>query len=318
MKQEDTQDDTFMERTKSSASLSPVYNRPPIGLGVQSSPHSSAVSVSSPVSARTDTSASLPPMESDPVMVLSTAKLGLSDSPAINKPESILLSTTGLVRHENGVLTPMTMTTLAQSGLTSPIPGGVHTSINGGSRSEGHSPLPNGKPLVNNTPPAGGSKQGAMLDPFSMPSSISFPDWNNNVRRPSHGGNATNSNNTTTTVWTTDSLTHRTTAHSATSSPMISSTSVLPSTAEGVASRKTPNSTPLTVSSAFQPSSSSPLYSDATPGTAATATGEDEEHDLVWNDMPLTLGLDEWTAYIGAMMMRWLYASGHSSPQSAS
>ncbi|KAK5814302.1 fungal-specific transcription factor domain-containing protein [Linnemannia elongata] len=318
MKQEDTQDDTFMERTKSSASLSPVYNRPPIGLGVQSSPHSSAVSVSSPVSARTDTSASLPPMESDPVMVLSTAKLGLSDSPAINKPESILLSTTGLVRHENGVLTPMTMTTLAQSGLTSPIPGGVHTSINGGSRSEGHSPLPNGKPLVNNTPPAGGNKQGAMLDPFSMPSSISFPDWNNNVRRPSHGGNATNSNNTTTTVWTTDSLTHRTTAHSATSSPMISSTSVLPSTAEGVASRKTPNSTPLTVSSAFQPSSSSPLYSDATPGTAATATGEDEEHDLVWNDMPLTLGLDEWTAYIGAMMMRWLYASGHSSPQSAS
>ncbi|KAF9337279.1 hypothetical protein BGZ91_009565 [Linnemannia elongata] len=99
---------------------------------------------------------------------------------------------------------------------------------------------------------------------------------------------------------------------------MISSTSVLPSTAEGVASRKTPNSTPLTVSSAFQPSSSSPLYSDATPGTAATATGEDEEHDLVWNDMPLTLGLDEWTAYIGAMMMRWLYASGHSSPQSTS
>ncbi|KAF9130978.1 hypothetical protein BGX30_013283 [Mortierella sp. GBA39] len=271
MKQEDTEDDTFMKPSKSSAvkessaSLSPVYSRPPIGLGVQSSPHSSVVSVSSPVSARTDTSASLPPMDSDPAMVLSTAKLGLSDSPA-TKSESVLLSTTGLVRHENGVLTPMTMTTLAQSGLTSPIAGGVHNSINGGSRSEGHSPLFNGKPIVNNTPSSGGSKQGAMLDPFSMPSSISFPDWNNN----------------------------------------------------GAAPRKTPNSTPVTVSSAFRPSSSSSLYSDAISGAAATATGEHEEHDLVWNDMPPTLGLDEWTAYIGAMMMRWLYASGHSSPQSTS
>ncbi|KAG0290170.1 hypothetical protein BGZ97_006247, partial [Linnemannia gamsii] len=321
MKQEDTQDDTFMESLKSSAvkespaSLSPVYSRSPIGLGVQSSPHSSVVSVSSPVSAQTDTSGSQPLTDSDPVMVLSTAKLGLSDSPAINKPaESVLLSTTGLVRHENGILTPMTMTTLAQSGLTPPAPGGGHNGFNSGSRSEGHSPLPNGKPISNtnnSTPTTGGSKQGAMLDPFSMPSSISFPDWNNNGRRPSHsGGNSSNSNNTTT-VWTTDSLTQRTTAHSATSSPMIPSSNVPLSSDESV-SRKTPNSTPITASS-----SASSLYNDATPRTATTTvTGEHEEHDLVWNDMPPTLGLDEWTAYIGAMMMRWLYASGHSSPQS--
>ncbi|KAG0295993.1 hypothetical protein BGZ96_010414 [Linnemannia gamsii] len=322
MKQEDTQDDKFIEPLKSSSvSLSPVYSRPPIGLGVQSSPQSSAVSVSSPVSVRTDTSAGQPPAESDPVMVQSTAKLGLSDSPAINKPaESVLLSATGLVRHENGLLTPMTMTTLAQSGLTSPIPGSAHNGFNGGSRSEGHSPLPNGKSISNtnnNTPAVGGSKQGAMLDPFSMPSSISFPDWSNNGRRPSHsGGNSVNSTNTTT-VWTTDSLTHRTTAHSATSSPMIPSNNPLPTSAESAA-RKTPNSTPITATlSGFQPSSSSSLYSDAIFGTAATtAAGEHEEHDLVWNDMPPTLGLDEWTAYIGAMMMRWLYASGHSSPQS--
>lgn len=327
MKQEDTQDDTFKESLKSSAvkessaSLSPVYSRPPIGLGVQSSPQSSAVSVSSPVSARTDISASQPPTESDLVMNMSTAKLGLSDSPALNKPaESVLLSATGLVRHENGLLTPMTMTTLAQSGLTSPVPGGVHNGFNGGSRSEGHSPLPNGKSISNtnnNTLTAGGSKQGAMLDPFSMPSSISFPDWSNNARRPSHsGGNSGNSTNTTT-VWTTDSLTHRTTAHSATSSPMIPSSNLLPSSAESAA-RKTPNSTPVTASSSgFQPSSTSSLYSDATYGTAATTAAEEhEEHDLVWKDMPPTLGLDEWTAYIGAMMMRWLYASGHSSPQS--
>ncbi|KAF9130009.1 hypothetical protein BGW39_003570 [Mortierella sp. 14UC] len=327
MKQEDTQEDTFMEPHKSSltnnsespASLSPVYSRPPIiGLGVQSSPHSSAVSVASPVSVRTDTtSASQPPMGSDPGMVLSTAKMGLSDSPAVsnNKPESLLIPATGLVRHENGILTPMTMTTLAQSGITSP--------IGGGSRSEGHSPLPNGKPIVSNNNASNGSKQGAMLDPFSMPSSISFPDWNNNTtRRPSHGGNS--SNNINTTVWTTDSVTHRTTAHSATSSPMIASSSVLPSSStpaargDSNARKTTTNSTPT-----FQPISST-LYSDSTPsstlllpGTAIAATGgEHEEHDLVWNDMPPTLGLDEWTAYIGAMMMRWLYASGHSSPRS--
>ncbi|KAF8929043.1 hypothetical protein BGZ47_001296 [Haplosporangium gracile] len=320
---EDTQEDMFMGPPKpssvkeSSASLSPVYSRPPIGLGVQSSPQSSAVSVTSPVSTRTDTSASQPPMESDPIMVLSTAKLGLSDSPASNKPESVFLSTTGLVRHENGVLTPMTMTTLAQSGLTSPVPGGVHNNVNGGSRSEGHGSLPNGKPIVNNSNAlsAGSSKQGAMLDPFSMPSSISFPDWNNNGRRPSHGGNSSNSNNTTT-VWTTGSLAHRTTTHSV---PLTPSSSFLPSATEG-AVRKTPTSTSATVSSTFQSSSSYSLYTDATPGTTVTgvSAGDHEEHDLVWNDMPPTLGLDEWTAYIGAMMMRWLYASGHSSPQSTS
>ncbi|KAK3844538.1 MAG: fungal-specific transcription factor domain-containing protein [Linnemannia gamsii] len=331
MKQEDTQEDTFIEPSKSlasnnkesSASLSPVYSRPPIGLGVQSSPQSSAVSVASPVSVRTDSSTYQLPMESDPGMVLSTAQLGLSDSPAVNRPESLLIPSTGLVRHENGILTPMTMTTLAQSGLTSPIGG-----VNGGSRSEGHSPLPNGKPMVSNNSSNNG-KQGAMLDPFSVPSSISFPDWNNNSsRRPSHGGNPSNNNNSTTTVWTTDSLTHRTTAHSATSSPMISSTTVLSSSTNNTtavesiaaaASRKTTaNSTPT-----FQPtaSSASLLSGDSNntssslplPGTKA---GEYEEHDLVWNDMPPTLGLDEWTAYIGAMMMRWLYASGHSSPRS--
>ncbi|KAG0259392.1 Transcriptional activator of fatty acid utilization, partial [Linnemannia exigua] len=334
MKQEDTQENTFMEPSKSltsnnkesSASLSPAYGRPPIGLGVQSSPLSSAVSVASPVSIRTDISTNQLPMESDPVMVLSTAKLGLSDSPVVNQSENLLISNTGLVRHENGILTPMTMTTLAQSGLTSPIGG-----VNGGSQSEGHSPLPNGKPNVSNNNASHNGKQGAMLDPFSMPSSISFPDWNNNSnRRPSHVGNPSNNNNNTTTVWTTDTLTHRTTAHSATSSPMISSTTVLSSntnnttavdsTAAAAGRKTTGNSTPI-----FQPtpSASSLLSGDSNnpsssslllPGTAA---GELEEHDLVWNDMPPTLGLDEWTAYIGAMMMRWLYASGHSSPRSS-
>ncbi|KAF9096809.1 hypothetical protein BGX23_010379 [Mortierella sp. AD031] len=310
MKQEDAQEDNFMDPSKvagkdSSASLSPVYSRPPIGLGVQS-PHSSAVSVSSPVSVRTDASSSQPPMESDPVMVLSTAKLGLSDNLAIVKSESVLIPTTGLVRHENGILTPMTMTTLAQSGLTSPVGG-----INPGSRSEGHSPLPNGRPTSNVGTPV--SKQGAMLDPFSMPSSISFPDWNNG-RRPSHGVVGANAGNNTTTVWTTDSLTHRTTAHSATSSPMISSSAVLPSSSSEGA-RKSANSTPTSL----QPKT---LYNDSNPSAASSsllpgaASAEHEEHDLVWNDMPPTLGLDEWTAYIGAMMMRWLYASGHSSPRS--
>jgi hypothetical protein len=316
MKQEDVQEDTLMKPLKlstsnneSPTSLSPVFSQPPvIGLGVQSPPHSSAASS---ISIRTDISnGGHPSMESDPATAPFTTNMSLPDSPAINsKPESLLIPTTGLVRHENGVLTPMTMTTLAQSGITSPI--------------RGHSPSPNGRSIISTNNASKGSKQGAMLDPFSMPSSISFPDWNSTSRRPSHGGNS--SNNINGTVWTTDSVTLRTTAHSATSSPMTASSSVLPSSSTSAAGgdsnarKTTANSTPT-----LQPTSST-LHNDSNssstliqPVTAnATATGgEHEEHDLVWNDMPPTLGLDEWTAYIGAMMMRWLYASGNSSPRS--
>ncbi|KAF9933996.1 Transcriptional activator of fatty acid utilization [Linnemannia zychae] len=300
---EESQEDSAIENTttlagqESSTSLSPVYSRYSIGLGVHS-PRSSTVSVSSPVSVRTDISTTQHPLEADPVLVPPTVKLDLSENLAINKPESILIPTTGLVRHENGILTPMTMTTLAQSGLTSPI-GGVSNGMNGGNRSEGHSPLPNGKSSAGSTPSNGSGNQGAMLDPFSMPSSIS---WNYNGKRPSFGGISTSANSTMT--WTT--------ARSATSSPMISSDGFQPSATKS-AGISSPSTTPAPQST-LTSSSLAPLYSDL-PGTTAAAEDQ-EEHDLVWNDMPPTLGLDEWTAYIGAMMMRWLYASGHSSPRS--
>ncbi|KAF8930721.1 hypothetical protein BGZ52_000731 [Haplosporangium bisporale] len=103
-------------------------------------------------------------------------------------------------------------------------------------------------------------QQGAMFDPFSMPSSITFPSLNQG-RRMSCG---------------------------------VSGCQVVH-----------PQTTPQKMGLTQQMDN----------------MGFDEEHDhdeeldLVWNDMPPTLGLDEWMAYIGAMMMRWL-ASGQSSPRS--
>ncbi|KAG0351406.1 hypothetical protein BG005_009139 [Podila minutissima] len=266
---------------------SPAVSRP-IGLGVQS-PVSSSTAASSPTSVRTEGS-QRQSSESDPVMVVSTAKLGLSDSPAVRassnspfaglRPADVLsAAASGLVRHECGMLTPMTMTTLQS---TSPLLGpkspndSVGSSVSSGSV---------------------GGRQGAMLDPFSMPSSINFPDLD---RRPSTSGAHNGANgvsNGTTTIWSTDASTNRSTARSAASSPMLSKSPAAPQAA-------TP-AEPLTQRSELVASSSGDVR----------ARTEQEEQDLVWNDMPPTLGLDEWAAYIGAMMMKWL-ASGQSSPRS--
>ncbi|KAF9342344.1 hypothetical protein BGX34_008309 [Mortierella sp. NVP85] len=158
-----------------------------------------------------------------------------------------------------------------------------------------------------------------MLDPFSVPSSISFSEWNHERRTNGNhggadgtGGQAVSQLNT---VWTTDVVTNRTTARSTTSSPMIASSATHQdlhrTNKEG---RKIVESTTPTMTKDAQPLS---LYheaiSHAFPGSKLSNT---EEQDLVWHDMPPTLGLDEWTAYIGAMMMRWLYASGQSPPGS--
>lgn len=265
---------------------SPTVSRP-IGLGVQS-PISSSASVSSPTSVRTE--GSQHPSESDPAMVFSTAKLGLSDSPAVRdsvsdgtfvglRPADVLsAAASGLVRHESGMLTPITMTTLQS---TSPLLGPKSPSSSvGSSMSSGST-----------------GRQGSMLDPFSMPSSINFPDLD---RRPSTSAthNGANGSSGTTTIWSTDASTNRSTARSAASSPMLGKKS--PMTAQSSATL----AEPLT------------LHSEAIVSSSdARARSEQEEQDLVWNDMPPTLGLDEWTAYIGAMMMKWL-ASGQSSPRS--
>ncbi|KAG0038567.1 hypothetical protein BGZ82_011613 [Podila clonocystis] len=264
---------------------SPTVSRP-IGLGVQS-PISSSTSASSPTSVRTEGSQHQN-SESDPAMVFSTAKLGLSDSPAVRagtdstfaglRPADVLsAAASGLVRHESGMLTPITMTTLQS---TSPLLGPKSPNSVGSSVSNG----------------SAGGRQGAMLDPFSMPSSIDFPDLD---RRPSTSGayNGVNgASNGTTTIWSTDTSTNRSTARSAASSPMLGKSPA--------ATRTSALAEPLTLHEPV-PSSSGDVR----------ARSEQEEQDLVWNDMPPTLGLDEWAAYIGAMMMKWL-ASGQSSPRS--
>ncbi|KAI1306972.1 hypothetical protein EDD11_004648 [Mortierella claussenii] len=251
-------------------------SRTPIGLGVLS-PVSSAPSAASLVSIRNDNnSATLQQLpESDPAMVLSVSNFDISSSltlgtlTATEEDGSDVAAATaaGLVRHENGLLTPMTMTTLAQ-GATSPLL--VAASV----RSEIQSPAMEGSRRDMSTANTG-RRQGAMLDPFSMPSSIEFSERNHD-RRSSH--------------------THRTAA-SAASSPMISSI---------------PGSAVAPPDSTSQPLSL--FHESSTHDFPGSKTSRREEQDLVWNDMPPTLGLDEWTAYIGAMMMRWLYASGQSSP----
>ncbi|KAG0249044.1 hypothetical protein BG011_009635 [Mortierella polycephala] len=281
-----------------SKDVSPANSRAPIGLGVQS-PQSPIVSVSSPASIRTENSTGLQQsQETDHAILLSTASLGL-DSPAGNtrkdaadiKDENNPSSTQDHAHRESGLLTPMTMTTLVQRSASPRL--GTADSMTEGL---------NGRELTS----VSVRKQGTMLDPFSVPSSISFPDWDND-RRPSHGGSngsGSQSGSQLNTIWLTDSVTHRTTARSAASSPMTPSTGS--KLAEDSLGNQAAKSSPAGTSTTFQR-----LYE-----AGAQKKDGNEDNDLVWNDMPPTLGLDEWTAYIGAMMMRWLYASGHSSPRS--
>ncbi|KAI7824606.1 fungal-specific transcription factor domain-containing protein [Gamsiella multidivaricata] len=286
-------------------SISPTFTRPFIGLGVQS-PFSSPPSASSPASVRTENSSVQQPSETDPSMMLATVNLGLSDSPAVvqDKAQADIkaegsVESSGLLRHDNGLLVPVTMTTLAHGG-TSPL---LNTDCK--------LSVTNGKSAGTNNAP---SKQGAMLDPFSMPSSI---DWNRD-RRPSDSGESGAGHQTGSqfnTVWTVDSLTNRTTARSAVSSAIAPSTDTkqderMPDSDGRQIASATPNTSAI---AAQAPSLYCESSTHAFPGSKLT---DRDDQDLVWNDMPPTLGLDEWTAYIGAMMMRWLYASGQSSPRS--
>ncbi|KAF9575212.1 hypothetical protein EC968_003853 [Mortierella alpina] len=304
--------ETVDQSTKSSSdhASSPMVHRQPIGLGVQSA-HSSTTP-NSPSVVVPESRLSRKSEETEPVTSHTLTKADSSVNPAASLENTLVRIKdeigsphAGFVHHDNGLLTPMTMTTLVQSG-TSPrlIPSSNSNSSNSNGHSKGVSSI--------SAPLPSASKQGAMLDPFSMPSSISFPDRSSD--RPSHNGDihngsAVSSGAQFTTVWTTDSVTNRTTARSAASSPMISSSGSKGEREEDKHSngKRTAVSTPSVGSMALQ----STAWSDAN-----VKKPELEEQDLVWNDMPPTLGLDEWTAYIGAMMMRWLYASGQSSPRS--
>ncbi|KAG0243431.1 Transcriptional activator of fatty acid utilization [Mortierella sp. GBA43] len=202
---------------------------------------------------------------------------------------------------ESGILTPVTMTTMANrpvSPMSSVDENKSEPRELGSEKSSNSSSL----------------QQAAMLDPFSVPSSISFSEWNHD-RRPNNSTNVDGPAQLST-VWTTDAITNRTTARSTTNSPMIPPNGTQHDSRRDTDGRKTEVSTPTMPTRETQPLS---LYheaiSHAFPGSKLNCR---EDQDLVWNDMPPTLGLDEWTAYIGAMMMRWLYASGQSSPGSAS
>ncbi|KAG0294606.1 hypothetical protein BGZ98_001711 [Dissophora globulifera] len=309
--------DTTMTPAAKSDTSSPVLSRPTVGLGLHS-PTSSAPSVSSPASVRTDMSGSQHPLESDPVILVSTAKLGISDRPVQITSEKSLVeakaekgveTAAGPGPQESGLLTPMTITTLAQD-VVSPLPGSGGGAAGSRNNSSGSIAGEISKP----------SKQEAMLDPFSMPRSLSFPDRDGQTQSAdgSNGSNVRSSSLNT--VWTTDSVTQRTTARSEASSPIIPSGS---SVQEASQARKASTSSSGTASPSSLPSSlmaqHQPLshYNESSRLGSGSGPVEIEEQDLVWNDMPPTLGLDEWTAYIGAMMMRWLYASGQSPPGSA-
>ncbi|ORZ27793.1 fungal-specific transcription factor domain-domain-containing protein [Lobosporangium transversale] len=302
------QEDAAMNQSKSSASSSPAMsNRPPpsmVGLGAQS-PVQTEPSVSSPSPGRTDTTITQT-LESDSELVHSTISPNMFESSTGDNNSS----SKRVKAQESGLLTPITVRALAH-GTTSPQLDDARR------KSEATSPLANEKNTSSTIVPslASGS-QGAMLDPFSMPSSISFPDWSND-RRPSSAdvnrSSGAQPSSQFNTVWTTDSLTQRTTARSAASSPMISSSGIMGSDNKKTAA---PNHTPNTSINI----SAQPLPLNSEPNTYALsvskASEQREDQDLVWHDMPPTLGLDEWTAYIGALMMRWLYASGQSSPRS--
>lgn len=274
-----------------------------IGLGL-GSPLSSAHSVSPPANGTTQ-----PPVESEQGMTLSTS--GLDDS-KLGSDANENDFTPRPVTQESGLLTPMTMTTMAHCS-TSPT----------GEKSESSQGFSNEK-NAGTISSASSGVQGAMLDPFSMPSSISFSEWNHD-RRPNNGhgggsgggvdGSGSQTVSQLNTVWTTDAITNRTTARSTTSSPMIPSSGAYqdlrPSDSEG---QRTVEAALGTSTKESQPLS---LYHEAiTHAFPGSKLAGREDQDLVWNDMPPTLGLDEWTDYIGAMMMRWLYASGQSSPGS--
>ncbi|KAF9584419.1 hypothetical protein BGW38_006531, partial [Lunasporangiospora selenospora] len=270
IKQEDDDGDHAMEVVRE-----PLTR--PIGLGVHSaatahspSAASATISASSPGSVRLDTTVTTT------TTTTTTNPLVAESDPMVGMMAVKVDATPSLV-----VKTPLITGSSPHIGVT-------------GVRSNLSSPLMNGLGSSGNS--SGHSGQGAMLDPFSMPSSIHFPD-SVSVSTPT----------ITTTAATT---THANgLVNGASRSPLV----------EAQAGRRTSS---VSVGNKFPQIG---VYgTETSAGTAEVeldANGNSssshlrEEQDLVWNDMPPTLGLDEWTAYIGAMMMRWL-ASGQSSPRS--
>jgi len=266
--------------------------------GMRSPPTTSSSTVSSPSMSRSDQKTMPVQFDADPMMLISTANLGFSDSPVVAADSD----------HQS-----MTMTTMGYQPQSAGDSGGeshMNDSVSANPATSG----------------ANGGPQVTMLDPFSMPSSITFPDHGHD-RRTSCSSGLNMTFGKPTTVWSVDAQTQRSSARTDLSSPHSAPSS----------SQSSPMTKPCTLASqimdlqdpkrasdksssaaAASRNSCSPHlgWSSSSPsGMCAVDETEQEDQDLVWSDMPPTLGLDEWMAYIGAMMMRWL-ASGQSSPKS--
>ncbi|GJJ74816.1 hypothetical protein EMPS_07174 [Entomortierella parvispora] len=267
--------------------------------GLRSPPTTSSSAVSSPNTNRSDQKTMPVQFDADPMMLISTANLGFSDSPAVAAESD----------HQ-----PVTMAAMDYQPQSSAVDSSGESHMNGS---------------VSANPATSGANAGAqvtMLDPFSMPSSITFPD-HGHARRTSCSSGLNMTFGKPTTVWSVDAHTQRSSARTDPSSPASAPSS----------SQSSPMTRPCTlagqimdlhdpkraydrsgsIASVSRKSSSPHLgWSASSPSNMCTVDeSEQEDQDLVWSDMPPTLGLDEWMAYIGAMMMRWL-ASGQSSPKS--
>ncbi|KAF9302169.1 hypothetical protein BGZ74_005716 [Mortierella antarctica] len=262
-------DDTLVRPGVSFEDTTMEVESAPVIASLDSSP--STVSVQSPVISIAPSAKTTTQLDTDPMMLMSSAHLALNDVRV------------GFIR-----------------ATSTPLQSSSHGDLSDPMMSESN-------PISRSTTPA---QQGAMFDPFSMPSSITFPSLNQGRRTSCGGTNLAGGHDNSPVVWSTDTHTNRSTAWSGTAPSSQSSS---------------PRSRARTVSGCQV------VHPQATPHKMGLAQqmgnmgfdehdhdhDHDEEHDLVWNDMPPTLGLDEWMAYIGAMMMRWL-ASGESSPRSVS
>ncbi|KAF9106643.1 hypothetical protein BGX27_009069 [Mortierella sp. AM989] len=224
-------------------------------------------------------------LDADPMMLISTATFGTFGVSG-NEGRDAEMSTakSPSLYEPKKPMSPITLTTLGleSTNLSNDTSGSIPRS---GS-------LFTAAVRASSSPP---KQQASMLDPFSMPSSITFPSQGHG-RQISCGGGILGCSSQPNTVWSTDIQTHRTIARA---EPLPWPSKYC--TTKGEELTKIGNFHQLTLSASLQEN-----YCEEQ---------ECKDLELAWNDMPLTLGLDEWMAYIGALMMRWL-ASGQSSPRS--
>ncbi|KAF8980024.1 hypothetical protein BGZ46_004737 [Entomortierella lignicola] len=228
------------------------------------------------------------PLDTDPMMLISTATFKAENTSDQCVQDTEMMSVRSpSIRMPKEAIPPMTLTTL-----------GLKSDILSSENNEEKIAQTKGTTLSGiAVAPQLAGQQAPMLDPFSMPSSITFPSQGHGSRQASCGGIGPQSN----TVWSTNALTHRAIARTEPSA-VTSRKYLLNGTSNGEETSKISNFHRLTLSSDL--------------GDDVSDEQESEDLSLSWNDMPPTLGLDEWMAYIGALMMRWL-ASGQSSPRSA-